>query len=526
MITPFLSSGTAFPFCFHPHTPIIAHRRPLKIHATPTDDDGWEDWAEAPSVPQLSDYDWQATFLSSLEDAQTGGNPSSPKGPDSKYYVFDNGPEKALLVGVQLKSGGNSRHTISASLEELGRLAESAGLEVVGSISQMLETPNPRTYIGSGKLNEIARAVEAMEAETIIFDDELSPSQLRNLEKVTGGQVRLCDRTALVLDVFSQRAATREGQLQVELAQVEYQIPRLTRMWTHLERQSGSGQMKGMGEKQIEVDRRLLRGRAARLRRDIEDVRKHRKAYRERRASAPLPVIALVGYTNAGKSSLLNALTDAGVLAEDKLFATLDPTTRRMQLGGGTECLITDTVGFIQKLPTQLVAAFRATLEEITEASLLLHIVDASSPAAAAQVDAVNKVLKEIIGDKQDSFPQLTVWNKVDACAEPGAIKAVAAARPGTICISALTGDGLAELEQAISSKLQEQMVEISCLVPYNRGDIVEEIHRTGAVIAIQHTEAGTRFNAKVPLALAARLRELRAMVGKQEEAPVENPLV
>jgi len=286
---------------------------------------------------------------------------------DYEYDEYDS-RERVFLVAAALKRAPNSKtghqYSILESLEELGRLAETAGLEVVGYTYQMLDELNPRTYVNTGKVGEIAKAIADTGVQTVLFDDELSPGQMRNLERALGKLgVRLCDRTALILDIFSQRARTREGKLQVELAQADYQLPRLTKMWSHLERQGGGGQVKGMGEKQIEVDRRLLRNQAARLRRQLEDIRGHRKGYRDRRAAAPIPVVALVGYTNAGKSSLLNTLTNAGVLAEDQLFATLDPTTRRVLLPGGQEVLFSDTVGFIQRLPTQLIAAIRTMLE-------------------------------------------------------------------------------------------------------------------------------------------------------------------
>ncbi|XP_037421055.1 GTPase HflX-like isoform X4 [Triticum dicoccoides] len=287
--------------------------------------------------------------------------------------------EKTYLVGVECKRAARDNFSIEESLKELEQLADTAGLMVLGSTYQKLSSPNPRTYIGSGKVAEIRSAVQALDIETIIFDDELSAGQLRNLEKSFGGGVRVCDRTALILDIFNQRAVTHEAALQVTLAQMEYQLPRLTKLWTHLERQSG-GQVKGMGEKQIEVDKRILRTQISTLRKELESVRKHRKLYRNRRRSVPIPVVSLVGYTNAGKSTLLNRLTGADVLAEDKLFATLDPTTRRVLMKSGTEFLLTDTVGFIQKLPTMLVAAFRATLEEISESSIIVHLADISCP--------------------------------------------------------------------------------------------------------------------------------------------------
>ncbi|MFS7939214.1 putative small GTP-binding protein [Helianthus anomalus] len=359
--------------------------------------------------------------------------------------------EKAYLVGVARKDETEELFTIEESLKELAQLADTAGLMVVDSTYQKLSTPNPRTYIGSGKVAEIKAAINAYGVETVIFDDELSPGQLRNLEKAFGGNVRVCDRTALILDIFDQRAATREASLQVALAQMEYQLPRLTKMWTHLERQSG-GKVKGMGEKQIEVDKRILRTQIGVLRKDLESVRKHRKQYRTRRLSVPVPVVSLVGYTNAGKSTLLNQLTGADVLAEDRLFATLDPTTRRVQMKNGKEFLLTDTVGFIQKLPTTLVAAFRATLEEISESSLLVHVIDISHPLAEQQIDAVEKVLSEL---DASSIPKLMVWNKVDKASNPEEIKQKAKDLEDTICISALKGSGLDEFCNAVQEKLK-----------------------------------------------------------------------
>ncbi|KAL0032418.1 hypothetical protein WJX79_010304 [Trebouxia sp. C0005] len=361
--------------------------------------------------------------------------------------------ERVFLVGVAQK-GHRDRfaYNVHESLEELGRLAETAGLEVVGQTFQNLENVSPRTYIGSG--------------------------QLRNLERAWGDNIRLCDRTALILDIFSQRAATKEGQLQVELAQSEYQLPRLTRMWTHLERQAG-GRVRGMGEKQIEVDKRILRTRMGQLKRSLEDVRTHRKQYRERRAAAPVPVIALVGYTNAGKSTLLNSLTEAAVVAEDKLFATLDPTTRKVSLPSSKQVLLTDTVGFIQKLPTQLVAAFRATLEEITEASLLLHVVDVSHPNAAAQTQAVMQVLEDLdVGH----IPMISVWNK--------------------------TGQGLAQLMNLVERKVQESMMPVDVLIPYTQGELSGEIHKIGIVESEEFLPDGSHISARVPVPLAMRLAQ------------------
>jgi GTP-binding protein HflX len=514
-------------------------RRPLTTRSGSRD--SWTDWSDSQDVPQIDtslgpggNGAQQAALGSALADLAASlrsdmtmeeeAKEASRRADDRMMYEPK---ERVFLVGAALKSqqkkaqdSNSIGYGIIESLEELGRLAETAGLEVVGYTYQLLDDPNPRTYVGTGKVGEIAKAIEETGAETVLFDDELSPGQMRNLERALGKGVRLCDRTALILDIFSQRAATREGKLQVELAQAEYQLPRLTRMWSHLERQSGgaSGQVKGMGEKQIEVDRRLLRNQAAKLRRQIEEVRGHRKAYRDRRASAPIPVIALVGYTNAGKSSLLNTLTNAGVLAEDKLFATLDPTTRRVIMPGGQEILFSDTVGFIQKLPTQLVAAFRATLEEITDATLLLHVVDASHPSAAAQVDAVNKVLDQL---EVRNIPSLTVWNKIDACANPEAVLSVAARRKETVCVSAIKPYGMDDLLDAILEKLQKamMMIHMTVQIPYTQGDLVDEIYRSGVVLQEDFTEKGTVMHVNVPPHIAGKLESLQIVYNFDEKS-------
>jgi GTP-binding protein HflX len=293
--------------------------------------------------------------------------------------------ERAFLIGIGLRKKENLL-TLEDSLIELNLLAQTAGLEVVGETTQRLDSPNPKTFIGAGKVEEVATLVEETQAEIIIFDEELSPRHLRELELIIGENVRILDRTALILDIFAQHAQTREGALQVELAQYEYRLPRLTRAWTHLARQAGGGGgrlgsvggvgLRGPGETQLEVDRREIRRRITHLKSELEKVRTHRQQYRARRKRTKIPIVALVGYTNAGKSTLLNKLSNAEVYVADLLFATLDPTTRRVELPGGQVVLFTDTVGFIQNLPTTLIAAFRATLEEIAEADLLLHVVD------------------------------------------------------------------------------------------------------------------------------------------------------
>ncbi len=326
--------------------------------------------------------------------------------------------EYAILVGVDMANQPGLLR-LEDSLAELALLADTAGLQVVGQLTQKLDTPNSATLIGTGKLDELQTLVAESGANVVVFDEELSPRQQREIERKLGEEVKLVDRTALILDIFARHARTREGSVQVELAQYEYRLPRLTRAWTHLARQaggraggaSGGVGVRGPGETQLEVDRREISRRIAFLKRQLEEIRKHRNQYRLKRRKSALSVVALVGYTNAGKSTLLNALSDAEVLAADQLFATLDPTTRRVELPSGNQALITDTVGFIQKLPTDLIAAFRATLEEVNEADLLLHVVDVSHPNVDEQVAAVEEVLEELgAGEKTI----VTALNKID----------------------------------------------------------------------------------------------------------------
>ena len=370
--------------------------------------------------------------------------------------------ERAYLVGVDVK--GRAGWSIEGSLNELALLAGTAGAHVVGRTSQKLEHAHPATYVGKGKLSEIQSARQAVDYTLVIFDDELSPSQQRNLEEAL--QVKVIDRTALILDIFARRAQTREGRLQVELAQLEYLLPRLAGQWSHLERLGGGIGTRGPGETQLETDRRLIRNRITRLHSQIESVRTHRSLYRKRRARNGVPVVALVGYTNAGKSTLMNGLSGSNVLAENRLFATLDPVTRRFRLGGGYEALLTDTVGFIQKLPTTLVAAFRATLEELSYADLLLHVVDITDENAAEQADTVEQTLAALdVAGK----PRLTVLNKVDLltseAGEPVAsleevleIEDGAEDRLDVVLISAAKRWGLEDLRTSISEVLAGEL--------------------------------------------------------------------
>jgi GTPase len=389
--------------------------------------------------------------------------------------LLSNAPKRAILVGVDLP---NKNWPLAEALDELERLATTAGVNCIDRVIQRLAHPHPGTLLGSGKLQEIADLVKFHDCDGIIFDLELTPGQHRNLESTLEAQV--LDRTALILIIFGQRAHTREGRLQVELAQIEYDLPRLTRQWTHLSRQKGSVQQRGEGEKQIEVDRRLLRRQKDALEEELEKVRTHRHLHRERRKSSGAPVVALVGYTNAGKSTLLNALAGAGVLAEDKLFATLDPTTRRIRLTGGQEFLLTDTVGFVQRLPTTLVAAFRATLEEVAQADLLVHVVDAASPVMQRQVEAVEQVLGKIGAGGR---PVIIALNKVDL--RPGVelpcLTGTAATLP-TVQVSALQGSGIDALLRCISENLLRQFIALDVRVPYDRGDLVALFHKYGVI--------------------------------------------
>jgi GTP-binding protein HflX len=363
--------------------------------------------------------------------------------------------EKAFLVGVDRKSSADN-WSIDSSLEELSYLAKTAGAAVVGRLTQKLERPSPTYYLGKGKLEELIKLREHFTYSMVIFNDELSPRQQRNLEEAL--EVKVIDRTALILDIFARRAQTREGQLQVELAQHQYLLPRLAGQWSHLERLGGGIGTRGPGESQLETDRRLIRKRINRLQSQIEAVRRHRALYRQKRRKSRVPVVALVGYTNAGKSTLLNILSQADVLVEDKLFSTLDPVTRRLALPDGQQFLLTDTVGFIHKLPPSIVAAFRATLEELTEADLLLHVVDIIHHDAAEQFQTVEEILADL---NLTSKPQITVLNKMDLVAgnqeKMNALALTTVVKPpddATIVISALKGWGLDKLLAKIAAFL------------------------------------------------------------------------
>jgi len=419
--------------------------------------------------------------------------------------------ERAFMVGVEIY-GQENLLNLEDSLAELGLLADTAGMVVVGKATQKLDHPNPNTFIGPGKVDEVRALVDEVQAQVLLFDEELSPRHLRELEKLFGEEVRILDRTALILDIFAQHAATREGALQVELAQYEYRLPRLTRAWTHLARQAGGGAgrsgsvggvgLRGPGETQLEVDRRDIRRRIAHLKDELEKVRTHRHQYRARRKRSRIPVVALVGYTNAGKSTLLNRLAAADVFVADQLFATLDPTTRRVELPGGNLALFTDTVGFIQKLPTALVAAFRATLEEIGEADLLLHVVDVTHMNAHAQAEAVYQTLKEI---DASHIPILTGLNKIDLLADPENARQATSGFPKSVAISALTGQGISDLLERINSALYETFIPLVVRLPYQEGALIAAFHDQGQVERVEQSHQGVLIHGRLPGRLVAR---------------------
>lgn len=418
--------------------------------------------------------------------------------------------ERAFLVGVELHKHPGLL-TLKDSLSELALLSATAGLDVVGHLTQKLKHPHVETYIGPGKVEELKALAEDTNADFVIFDDELLPRHQRELEKIFGNNIRVLDRTALILDIFAQHAITSEGMLQVELAQYEYYLPRLTRQWTHLARQAGGGGgragsnggvgLRGPGETQLEVDRRQIRTRIANLKKQIEKVRGHRERYREKRKRARLPTIALVGYTNAGKSTLLNRLTHANVYVADQLFATLDPTTRRVELPGGYQVLFTDTVGFIQKLPTTLVAAFRATLEEIADADLLLHVVDISHPNALNQFEVVQKTLDEI---NAGYIPTVTALNKIDLLKQPENARDTMQTYPKAVAISGLKGIGLSDLLHLIQQELYEAYTPIEVRLPYQQGALISTFHEMGQVERIAHERGGVHIHGRVPGRLLA----------------------
>ncbi|MGH3757947.1 GTPase HflX [Actinophytocola sp.] len=417
--------------------------------------------------------------------------------------------ERVVLVGVW--TDGTAAQS-EASLAELARLAETAGSQVLDGLVQRRDRPDPATYVGSGKVRELSDVVAAVGADTVICDGELSPSQLRQLEAKL--KVKVIDRTALILDIFAQHARSKEGKAQVELAQLQYFLPRLRGWGEALSRQAGGRAgggsagvgLRGPGETKLETDRRRIRAKISKLRKEIAAISTVRDTKRGRRIANEIPSVAIAGYTNAGKSSLLNALTGAGVLVEDSLFATLDATVRRTTTPDGLPYTLTDTVGFVRHLPHQLVEAFRSTLDEVADADLILHVVDGSDPNPEWQVEAVREVLGEIADRRDQGLPtELVVVNKIDAT-DQVALARLRHLLPGAVFVSAHSGAGAEQLRERITELLPRPSVEVEVLVPYTRGELVARVHRDGDVLAERHTEQGTVLHAKVKADLAGML--------------------
>ena len=416
------------------------------------------------------------------------------------HVVTERFVDRAVLVGVDRGHGGRSWN-LDDSLDELERLADTAGAEVVARLTQKMGAPDSRTFIGKGKLEEVTQVVEDLDATIVIFDDDLSPSQQANIENMVP-ETKIADRTALILDIFALHATSREGKLQVALAQMEYLLPRLRGLWRHLDKYAGGGVMtRGPGESQLETDRRLARLRISELKRELKHVSGERTLQRKRRTNSGVFRIALVGYTNAGKSTTLNALTDANAYVADKLFATLDATTRTLELPEGRTITVTDTVGFIHKLPHSLVQAFKSTLDEVREADLLVHVVDGAHPQAFDQISAVEEVLGEI----EARGPSLLVFNKADAM-DVDTRAALVARYPHAVVCSALTGEGIDRLRERVAEEAARQAVTLTVLVPYDRGDIVALAHEQAQVVTEEHTGEGTRLVVRAGPQAAGRL--------------------
>lgn len=418
-------------------------------------------------------------------------------GTPSAWQWPQQSPERAVLVGVER----HKRAPVSGmdSLDELERLAESAGVKVVGRVLQVMSRPQPATFIGSGKVDEVRRYAWENHAHVVIFDEPLAPAQQRNLEQAIG--LKVIDRSQLILDIFAQRARSLEGKLQVELAQLQYLLPRLTRQWQHLSRLGGGVGTRGPGETQLEVDRRKVRERMAVLRRRLRDVARTRHIHRQTRAEVPLPVVALVGYTNAGKSTLMNRLTAAHAFVADQLFATLDATVRQFRLPTGMTALLVDTVGFIHKLPHGFVDAFKSTLEEVKTADLLLHVVDASHPMMEHHQAVVESVLRELGVEHK---PRILVFNKIDLVPHPPFTPSGSMA----CCVSAHTGHGLEDLLRIVERELSTLFEQVRLQLPLHRGDLVARVRQLGRVVEERYSADGVELCAFVPAKLAGQLRK------------------
>ena len=412
--------------------------------------------------------------------------------------------ERVILVG--LEHDGVSRWDLEDSLDELRQLADTAGAKVVETVVQRLDKPTAPFYIGKGKAGEIAKSSGEKHATSVIFDDELSPAQSRNLEELTNRKV--IDRTQLILDIFASRARTREGRLQIELAQLQYLLPRLTGMWSHLSRQTGGIGTRGPGETQLEVDRRRVQDRIARLERELAEVRKHRGIQREGRLRHNWPFVSLVGYTNAGKSSLLNRLTGSTVEARDRLFETLDPTTRQITLPNHQKVLLTDTVGFIRKLPHTLIESFKATLEEVQLANLLIHVVDLAHPRHADQIEAVDAVLHELDAQGKQT---IMVFNKCDLVTDAAVVEGNLSRFPGSVAISARTGEGIPKLIEELEIRLAAWRMQGRFEIPLTEQALIAEVHRVGHVLDLKYGESGAMITAHIPPELIGRLSKYDA---------------
>ncbi len=410
--------------------------------------------------------------------------------------------ESALLIG--LERPGHDRWAVKDSLEELRELAVSAGAEVLELISQKRDSPAAATFIGTGKVEELATKCRETGANLVIFDDDLSPAQGRNLSEILGLNVKVIDRTELILDIFAQRARTREGKIQVELAQLHYMLPRLAGLWTHLSRQRGGVGSRGPGEQQLEVDRRRVQEKIHRLEHALDEVRKNRRVERGGRQRLHWPLVSIIGYTNSGKSTLMNALTGAGVLAEDKLFATLDPTARKLRLPNNQNILLSDTVGFLRKLPHHLVESFKATLEETAEADLLLHVVDASHPQAHEQIKAVEVVLQEINASGKATVVAL---NKIDKLENAAALMdAFQREFTQAVPISAKNGENLDALRDEIANRLRDRRVDVTLSIPQDRAKTIALVYRSGYVTAREMENGNVVLRAQIPKVLAGEL--------------------
>lgn len=435
-------------------------------------------------------------------------------GGESSAFIDRAFRERIVVVGVALP--GTTDEALDESLDELELLVDTAGADVVGRVSQRRSAPDPATYVGSGKAEEIRQVAEATDCDTVVFDDELTPAQQRNLEKLLGRTA--IDRTAVILDIFGQNAHSQEGKAQVQLAMFRYRLPRLRGRGASLSQQAGGvGTRRGPGETQLEIDRRRITRQIHRLEAELRHIARTRETQRKSRHRSGTPHVVIVGYTNAGKSTLLNRLSGAGVLVEDRLFATLDATTRRLQLHGGESVLLTDTVGFVRKLPHQLVEAFRSTLDVVNDADLVVHVVDAAAPDPDGNIEAVHDVLREIAARSRQGVEagcagraELLVFNKADRGPEAARL---ARLHPGSVAISAATGTGVEEMLQALGSRLREQLSQVELFVPYDRGDVLAALHRTGEIVSETPEGDGLRVCARIAGPSSGRFAQFRTGV-------------